>query len=491
MKSLISIFFTILITASIQAQTGNVEYLPGSTVKISQLVGDYDRQFQTQTSNLTESRYRLISTDLGVPFRHNGRTYVLFGDSWGAPVGDAIAYTTDTNPEDGIELTFITDGTGTYKPVQIPGISQEAFEVPMEGVSVGGNMYIYHTTDNSAAVTMGRSVVAVSEDDGQTFRYLYDLSQTHFINVSIVEVNLVEWPGFPLDSGSGLVLFGSGDYRQSDVRLAFQPAEQIEMPQSLRYYTGFNQAGMPLWSANEDDSTPLFSQPCVGELSVTYNPFLRKWLMLYNGDPPRGINFRTADAPWGPWSEPQLLFDPWLDNGYCHFMHVDWQFNQCDSVHDPGRENEWGGEYGPYQFEDLATGNDSTTTIYFTLSTWNPYTVVLMKSTLKLLSVPNVVDAENPALPIEFFLKQNYPNPFNPTTEIRYGLMTPEFVTLRIFNILGEEIITLVKKHQHAGTYSINWDGKDANGKPVTSGIYFYQIQAGELTKVNKMSLLK
>ena len=54
-----------------------------------------------------------------------------------------------------------------------------------------------------------------------------------------------------------------------------------------------------------------------------------------------------------------------------------------DQVHDPGRENEWGGEYGPYQFEDLATGNETSTTIYFTMSTWNPYTVVLMKATLR------------------------------------------------------------------------------------------------------------
>jgi len=328
MKTLIFIFIVLLIVVQVQAQTGKVEYIPGSTVKISQIVGDYDRQHQAPTRNLTESRYGLISTDLGVPFRHKGRTYVLFGDSWGAPVGDAFAYTTDTNPEDGIELTFITDGTGTYKPVNIPGISQEAFEVPVEGVSVGGKMYIYHTTDNSNAVVMGRLVVAVSEDDGQTFSYLYDLSQKYFLNVAIVEVDLAEWQGFPVGTGSGLVLFGSGTYRQSDVRLAFQPAEQIETPQSLSYYTGLNQADVPLWSANEDEAAPLFSQPCVGEFSVSYNQFLRKWIMLYNCDSPRGINFRTTDAPWGPWSEPQLLFDPWLDNGYCHFIHVDWQFNQ-------------------------------------------------------------------------------------------------------------------------------------------------------------------
>jgi hypothetical protein len=83
------------------------------------------------------------------------------------------------------------------------------------------------------------------------------------------------------------------------------------------------------------------------------------------------------------WSAPQIIFDPWADDGYCHFIHASWEWKKCDSVHDRGRENDWGGAYGPYQFEDFARGDDSTTTIYFTMSTWNPYTIVLMKARLK------------------------------------------------------------------------------------------------------------
>ena len=92
---------------------------------------------------------------------------------------------------------------------------------------------------------------------------------------------------------------------------------------------------------------------------------------------------RTADAPWGPWTKPQLVFDPWDHGGYCHFIHASWESMQCDDVHNPGRENEWGGEYGPYQFESLAVGDEAATTIYFTMSTWNPYTVVLMSASLR------------------------------------------------------------------------------------------------------------
>jgi hypothetical protein len=107
------------------------------------------------------------------------------------------------------------------------------------------------------------------------------------------------------------------------------------------------------------------------------------WILLYNCGNPRGINMRTSEYPRGPWSEPQVLFHPWDDNGYCHFLHTSWEFQQCDSIHDNGRQNEWGGEYGPYQFEHFATGDSLSTTIYFTMSTWNPYTVVLMRAKLE------------------------------------------------------------------------------------------------------------
>ena len=485
-KTLLCFPLVMIITVSVPAQNGTVEYLPGSTQKISQLIGDYDHHLQISTLNQTESRYGLISTDLGVPFHHNGKTYILFGDSWGTPEGDAIAYTTDSNPEDGLELTCITDGEGIYKPVTIPGVSQGAFEVPVEGISLGGDMYVYHSTDNSETVVMGRSVLAVSRDDGETFSYLYDVSESHFINVSVVSVDLAEWPGFPEDTGNGLVLFGSGAYRQSDVRLAYQPADQIEAPQSIRFLTGVDQNNIPLWSEEEDDATPLFSQSCVGEFSVTYNRFLQKWLMLYNCDAPRGINFRTADDPWGPWSEAQLLFDPWEDNGYCHFMHADWQFSQCDSVHDPGRQNEWGGEYGPYQFEELATGNDSFTTIYFTLSTWNPYTVILMKSTLRLKDEATSIPHRNVTSPGKVFLKQNVPNPFSASTIINYSLLELTHISLKIYNQKGQYVATLTEGNQPGGEHRVEW-----NTEGLPGGLYYCRLQTDHVARSIKLVVQK
>jgi len=208
--------------------------------------------------------------------------------------------------------------------------------------------------------------------------------------ISIIEVDSADWAGLPQESEPGLVIFGSGRYRASDLRLAFQPAAEIESRERLRYFAGLNKRGEPTWSVQEEDAEALFDQPCVGEFSVSYNRFISKWIMLYNcrsENGTRGINLRTADRPWGPWSETQLIFHPWDDAGYCHFIHSNRLFKYCDTVHDPGREYVWGGIYGPYQFEHLAIGNVSETTIYFTMSTWNPYTVVLMKATLGLSGV--------------------------------------------------------------------------------------------------------
>jgi hypothetical protein len=353
-------------------------------VKVCQLVGDFDRQRNKATRNLTLTRYKLARTDLGASFKHKGRTYLLFGDTDGVNDGHAIAYTTDTSAGKGINLTFLQDETGAYRPIFVPGINQEGYEVPMEGASVGGKIYIYHTTDHSDSVIMGRSVVAVSEDDGSTFNYLYDLSKKHFINVSIVQTNPENSPGVPKTGNPALFIFGSGKYRESDVRLAFQPSQEIENPSSICYFAGSDQAGRPTWSCREDDALPLLGEHCVGELSVSYNRFIRRWILLYNceSDKVGRIVMRTARFPWGPWSAPQIIFDPGRDRGFCHFIHRSWKFKKCDSLSDPGRQNESGGPYGPYQLRDYAVGNSRRTTIYFTLSTWNPYTVVMMKSTL-------------------------------------------------------------------------------------------------------------
>jgi hypothetical protein len=93
--------------------------------------------------------------------------------------------------------------------------------------------------------------------------------------------------------------------------------------------------------------------------------------------------------------------------------------------------------------------------------------------------------------PTEFSLLQNYPNPFNPETTIRYNLAETANVQLRIYNIVGQVVRTLVGERQAAGRYQVRWNGTDDRGVAVSSGIYFYQISAGKFQDVKRLMLLK
>jgi polyhydroxybutyrate depolymerase len=90
-----------------------------------------------------------------------------------------------------------------------------------------------------------------------------------------------------------------------------------------------------------------------------------------------------------------------------------------------------------------------------------------------------------------FSLSQNYPNPFNPTTTIHYTLPEESSVNITIHDILGRKVHEFISLNQFAGNYSIQWDGKDINGNPVSAGIYLYQIKAGDFVQTKKMVLMK
>ena len=93
---------------------------------------------------------------------------------------------------------------------------------------------------------------------------------------------------------------------------------------------------------------------------------------------------------------------------------------------------------------------------------------------------------QNDKVPCDFELKQNYPNPFNPSTVITFSIPKESYVTLRIFNILGQTVKTLVNQNERVGIYTINF-----NAHGLSSGVYFYSIKAGDYYQVKKMLLLK
>ena len=98
---------------------------------------------------------------------------------------------------------------------------------------------------------------------------------------------------------------------------------------------------------------------------------------------------------------------------------------------------------------------------------------------------------KRPVIPNVYSLHQNYPNPFNPITTLRYDLPEDAIVTLTLYDLGGREVTQLVNTKQNAGYKSINWNATDKFGKPVSAGVYLYQIQAGEFVQTKKMVLLK
>ncbi len=426
---------------------------------------------------------------------------------------DAIAFSSDEDPEDCLALNFVTDPRdGYYWPPKVvnPPIDQEGLEVPIGGFSAEGNVYVFFTTNPTNDPTrlgqctcssdvdcgagtcpnglctgaspysacgakanctgsnwcsgnycvFGRSILTRSPPDrtkpfdGHEFAYLYEASRFcpqgssfcsdgtdcgpiedgKFLSVSPVVVRNSDVPGLPDTDGQGVLLFGTGRLRDSDPYLAYLRAEasDVEDPNAWRYFAGVDGTGRPTWTPratdlesrrkNEAAAAPIFDHPCIGELSVSWNPYLRRWLMLYNCDtyPPRpgpsGINFRSAELPWGPWypvaapappgeRNEALLFEPWLDRGYCNFIHSAWvvddtsgswkEASRCDAIYDnlphPGDlapEQVQGGDYGPYLIPRFTRGDGPRTTIYYLMSTWMPYEVLLMRSKLKLEMCP-------------------------------------------------------------------------------------------------------
>lgn len=124
---------------------------------------------------------------------------------------------------------------------------------------------------------------------------------------------------------------------------------------------------------------------------------------------------------------------------------------------------------------DLATANESGPSV----------TVAINSSALA------SVDDTPLELPESFYLKQNFPNPFNPTTSITYSLETTADVSLRIYNSLGQVVRTLDSGVQQAGFHRVIWDGCDAAGNRLSSGVYFYQLSAGDYSHTRKMIMLK
>ena len=123
--------------------------------------------------------------------------------------------------------------------------------------------------------------------------------------------------------------------------------------------------------------------------------------------------------------------------------------------------------------------------VTITKTNFTPY-----QGTIKVSSTAGVGENQDP-VPLSFELSQNYPNPFNPTTQINYQIPEDEYVSLEIYNVLGQKVKTLVNQNQTAGKHTIIWEGKDNQNNELPSGTYFYKLKSNNNRETRKMLLLK
>ncbi len=130
---------------------------------------------------------------------------------------------------------------------------------------------------------------------------------------------------------------------------------------------------------------------------------------------------------------------------------------------------------------------DSNTRYYWRVSGMNDFGEGGYSVTATFVTSDQITDVQEPGrLPSVFRLEQNYPNPFNPSTRIGYDIPKNTFVTLDVYDILGRKIVALVNHNQNAGHHSVSF-----NAGALPSGIYFYKLQAGNFSSVNKLILMK
>lgn len=407
MRSIAALAVTVLAASAEGAGDRKVtlSWIPGSTVKVEQMIGDCDYTAQAKTgqcvptTSRTTTRARVVGTDIGASFESAGELIFLFGDTIGPAedylAADTMASSRSTDPSSGLFLDFFTMGDGSPYFVRIPGVRMGAAEVPHAGIDLNGVTYIAVNSgvDINLPDPNANAYSALTRFDKvqRRFTQLRRISSRpdgRFITTALRQV------------GNDVYIFGLGAYRASDVYLSVVPVGTFATGEGTRYFAGLVN-GQPAWSTSESAAVPVLVDnprktpayvPSVGNVSVIFSSELGLWLMTYdsNGGQSQshaGFYFAYASEPWGPWSEPQLIFNARRDGALGSFIHDprvvpnppgDGLNGPTIGPNDPATTP--GAAYAPYMIERFTRVSGDRLSIYYTLSTWNPYTIVEMRS---------------------------------------------------------------------------------------------------------------
>jgi hypothetical protein len=446
-----------------QAPT-HLTFKPGHSVKKQQLIGgswniftcsplplgmiyvDQDWETGKHLLNKTYTDYQVAGCDEGSSFEvgpPGERVCVfLWGDTMYFGAEDAVAATTSTDPEAGVALQFLREGDGSTFVVgnHVP-FPMTTDDVPEGGISIAGDTYIacstgYDNTSNTHPPYLNKHTVLThvlrdlrpgTWDVGRTVSS--NANGGHFVELSLVQ------------HGDEIYMFGTGGAQDSNIYLARIPAKQnVPYPknnfwtakQPTQYFAGYKRAiGTrrilgPNWIGTETDARvtpvvvdnpivngqPLNLGPTAKKVSVQFEPRLGLWLMTFEGgrqqrdigDPNRveGIYFSYATQPWGPWEQPQLIYNAARDGGFGTYINnpdltiapdnpyattaptggpQGPTIGQNDPCTEPGHV------YAPFMIQrfNKIDKNYTTFSLYYVMSTWNPYTPLLMRSDFSII----------------------------------------------------------------------------------------------------------
>lgn len=340
------------------ATTGSTTQVVTGTAnltKVSQVTGP-------DSPNTTDA-VAVAGTDLGSMVNVGDRTYFVFGDTFGGRApgmtggggsnwrSNALAWTTDDEPEEGISLDgWVVDDIGLASEL-LPSQKQDGVEmtkIPTNGFTADGNLYLAYMSvrhwGEPGEWEANYSSLARSQDDGQTWELLDDVrwpGDSNFVQVAAYRVD---------DGETHEIYFWSIPAgRSGSVQLMKVDEAEVESPAAYRYFTGTDGAE-PQWVDDPSAATTIV-EGGVGEPSVIWNADLGRWLMSHQRDNADAV-IRESPTPWGPWSEPHELVSAAEHPGlYAPFMNARYLRNEG-------------------------------TTLYFALSLWDPYNVFWFRADL-------------------------------------------------------------------------------------------------------------
>jgi D-arabinan endo alpha-(1,5)-arabinofuranosidase len=318
------------------------------TYKVAQEIGP-------GSINATNTRWDVYGADLGSMFVYQGRTYMVFGDTFGGPAANPFFSVSHNNwrsntmayigpgqtPSHGLRFSGMISGpAGAAKELlssqKVVGVEQTV--IPTYGVAAGNTMYLYYMSVKEFGApghwTCNYSGVAYSKDGGQTWTKNHEATwpgDSNFGQVALV------------DRAQFIYVFGIPCGRYGGLEVARVPQKDVLDTSAYRYWDGKG------WTTSLSAAVRVVPAP-VGELSVQWNSYYRKWLMMYLIDPTGQIVIRTADQLTGPWSGAQVVVTS----------------RQYPELYAPFITPKW----------------DAGPAIYFNMSMYGPYQVFLMRTSL-------------------------------------------------------------------------------------------------------------